>query len=124
MAYLNDQPEIQVCLVYGSHAGNSAGRTSDVDVAVAGRKPFDGHILLTIRGELTTLLGREVDLVDLRTLSGVILHQVLTKGRIVSVKNHDLYAQLIARLLFNEADMMPYYRRILRQRRGAFVHGS
>ena len=45
------------------------------------------------------------------------------KGKIVKNENKLLYAQLMARMLFDQADWMPYYNRILQARRKRFLHG-
>jgi hypothetical protein len=65
---------------------------------------------------LSAALGREIDLVDLQDVSGLILEQALCTGQVVKNADHDLYARLLKRLWYNQADMMPYVRRILEQR--------
>jgi hypothetical protein len=55
--------------------------------------------------------------------TGPILKQALSKGIIVRSNDKPSYARLISRRLFAEADMMPNYNRILRERRERFVNG-
>ena len=66
---------------------------------------------------------KQVDLVDLQSVSGTILHQALTKGNLVFVKDKNLYAEIIKKMLFNQADMMPNYNMILKKRREEFLDG-
>jgi len=61
-------------------------------------------------------LKKEVDLVDLQDVSGLILEQALCKAVIVKNDDHELYARLLKRLWYNQADMMPYVKQILAQR--------
>jgi len=67
--------------------------------------------------------SRAVDLIDLTTQSGPILKQAPSKGTILRNADKLLYARLITRMLFEEADMMPYYRRILAERRERYLNG-
>ena len=120
---LKEYPLIRLCLVFGSMASGRSTPDSDLDIAVAAEQPLTAETRLEVLEMLSTATGREVDLVDLMAETGPILKQALSKG--VIVQNHDklLYARLISRMLFAEADMMPYYRRILRERRERFIHG-
>ena len=52
-----------------------------------------------------------------------ILKQALSKGVLVQNLDKALYARLIIRMLYNQADMMPYHYRILRERRERFLNG-
>ena len=73
---------------------------------------------------LATATGREIDLIDLMAETGPILKQALSKGVVVENGDKLLYARLISRMLFLETDMMPYYYRILRERRTRFINGQ
>jgi hypothetical protein len=61
-------------------------------------------------------LGREVDLVDLQDVSGLILEQALCRSKVLKNADHLVYARLLKRLWYNQTDMMPYVKRILEQR--------
>ena len=65
--------------------------------------------------------GRPVDLVDLRTAGQPLLTQVLTKGTLVHCQDRQLYAELIKRMMFDQADFVPYQQRMLAQRRRAWI---
>ena len=116
-------PCIRLCLVFGSAASGRAGALSDLDIAVAAAAPLPAEARLHLSETLSGAMQREVDLVDLMVESGPILKQALTKGIIVQNADKLLYARLISRMLFSEADMMPYHNRILRERRERFLHG-
>lgn len=114
-------PDIQVCLVYGSAAAGRLRRDSDLDVAVAAHSKLGLEKRMSIQEALARGLGVEVDVLDLHTVSGVILHQALTTGVLVFARDHELYGDLISKMLFNQADMMPYVRRMMKERRDRFV---
>ena len=59
------------------------GADSDVDLAALFSRPVPAEAVLAARLDLSTLLGREVDLVDLRRASPILGHQVLRDGRLL-----------------------------------------
>ena len=120
---LKDYPEIQLCIVFGSAASGKISVRSDVDIAVAAHQALPAYRRLQLTEALSTATKRDVDLIDLVAVSGPILKQSLTKGVVVQNRDKLLYAGLISKMLFNQADMMPYYDRILRERRARFLYG-
>ena len=120
---LQQHKDIQLCLVFGSTASGRASSESDLDIAVAGEQPFSDDRFLELASEFSAATNREIDLVDLMAVTGPILKQALSTGIIVQNHNKNLYARLISQMLFNQADMMPYYNRILRERRKKFLNG-
>jgi hypothetical protein len=56
-------------------------------------------------------------------VSGPILRQALSKGSVIINKAPRLLAGLIKKMWYDEADMMPNYKRIVRQRVEAFARG-
>jgi uncharacterized protein len=119
---LQRHQDIELCIVFGSIAAGKASSNSDLDIAVAGEKPLSGDKYLELAAEISSATNREVDLIDLMAVNGPILKQALTTGVIVQNRKKSLYARIISRMLFNEADMMPYYHRILRERRKRFLN--
>jgi len=123
LSAIERHPFIRLCIVFGSTASGRAGAQSDLDVAVAAEAPLSPEARLALLESFIEVTGREVDLVDLTTENGPILKQALSRGVIVRNADRSMYARLISRMLFAEADMMPYYQRILRDRRERFIHG-
>ena len=121
---LEDYPQIQLATLFGSAARNQLTDHSDIDIAVASQTALSLDTRLELTDRLTQALHREVDLVDLQSVSGTILAQSLCHSRVILKKDVVLYADLIKRLWFNQADMMPYTRRILAERRRRFLHES
>ena len=67
--------------LFGSRAADSARTESDVDLAVLAEAPLDKVALWETAQDLALLLGRDVDLLDLRHASAVMRMQVISKGR-------------------------------------------
>ena len=120
---LAEEPGLRVAIVYGSAAAGKMRRDSDVDVAVLFGRPLDMDARLVLWGKLTDSLRREVDLVDLYDLGGEILHQVLTKGRVVIKNDEAAYYWLFKRMVYDREDFMRLVRRAQRVRIGRMIHG-
>jgi uncharacterized protein len=69
--------------IFGSEAAGSARPDSDVDLAALFSQPIAPEQLLAARLDLEILLGRNVDLVDLRRASPIVARQVLQHGRLL-----------------------------------------
>ena len=119
---LNRHPEIKLCIVFGSTAAGKASSDSDLDIAVAAGQPLSSEKYLQLVEDLSSETNREIDLVDLMIAKGIIASQALSTGVIMQNIDKGLYAQLISRMLFNQADMMPYYDRTVMERRRRFIN--
>jgi len=118
---LTGDSSVELALIFGSMAKGSGHPQSDVDIALAGRYPLPPEKLVDLATRLTLALGREVDLVDLNAVSSAILREALTNGRVLLNKNPELFGAIIKRMWYDQADMMPYVRRILTERRKSFL---
>ena len=114
---------LKVALVYGSAAAGTMRRDSDVDVAVLFDRPLDMDARLALWGRLSDALRHEVDLVDLYDLGGEILHQVLTKGRVVIKNDETAYYGLVKRMVYDREDFMGLVRQAQRERIGRMIYG-
>ena len=114
-------PSIKLGIVFGSLAEERATPESDLDLGVAATQALDTVMKTTLIEALAEITGRPVDLVDLQAVSGPILQQVLTQGQLIYCTDQMLYAALIRDMLFNQSDMMPYYDRMLAERRKAWI---
>jgi predicted nucleotidyltransferase len=120
---LRNFQDVKLCIVFGSAASDRFTPQSDLDIAVAGERPLTGEKLLELAEAFAEAANREIDLIDLATATGLILKRALSTGLVVQNLDKTLYARLISRMLFNEADMMPYFHRTLQERRKRFLDG-
>lgn len=113
-------PEILLAILFGSMAAGRASRDSDVDLALAAERPLTADEKMVLMAELAEATGRPIDLIDLHVVGEPLLGQIVKRGRRV-LGTDERYAELIKRHLFEEADFMPYYRRMLGERRAAWI---
>lgn len=117
---LSRQGDIRLAILFGSLAAGDATPQSDLDLAVLMGIPLSTETRMTLIGELSQAIGRPVDLIDLRVAGEPLLGQILKHGVRLFGNDTD-YAELLKRHLFEEADFMPYRRRILADRRQAWI---
>jgi predicted nucleotidyltransferase len=83
VALLDTRFGLDVLYVFGSTATETASADSDVDLAALFARPVPAAARLGVLGDLASVLGRDVDLVDLDDASPIVAMQVLRHGRIV-----------------------------------------
>ena len=92
---LEQRPNVELAILYGSHATQKATADSDLDIALAA----SGGITLEEKLSLAEALSREfqceVDLVDLDSAHGALLQEILTRGVCLIKRNLPLYEKLI-----------------------------
>ena len=111
---------IRMAILFGSLANGRATPQSDLDLAVLMDAPLSAEAKMALIGELSQAIGRPVDLIDLSVAGEPLLGQILKHGVRLLGRDGD-YAELIKRHLFEGADFMPYRRRILAERRRAWI---
>lgn len=114
-------PSVILVILFGSLANDRARNDSDLDIAVASSTPLTAQTHIAIIEDLVLAFGRPVDLIDLDRTHNPLLQQILTKGRRILCHDRTRYAELLLRMVYEEADFMPYYRRILSERRQAWI---
>ncbi len=120
---LRSEPGLKMAILYGSATNGKMRVDSDVDIAILLDRPLSADKKMELVARLERELQRDVDLVDLFFLNGTILRQVLIKGRVLIQKKRGALAELSKRMIYNQADIMPYVRRTLIERQQRFVHG-
>jgi len=114
-------PSVILAILFGSIVNDRARSDSDLDIAIATSTPLTPQTHIAIIEDLALAIGRPVDLIDLDRTHNPLLQQILTKGRRVLCQDQTRYAELLLRMVYEEADVMPYYRRILSDRRQAWI---
>jgi predicted nucleotidyltransferase len=118
---MSRHPSVVLAILFGSMANNRVRNDSDLDLAVATSIPLTAQTHIVIIEDLALAFGRPVDLIDLDRTHNPLLQQILVKGRRVLCHDRRRYAELLLRMVYEEADFMPYYRRILSDRRQAWI---
>lgn len=114
---------VRLGIVFGSTALGRETASSDLDLAVAASRPLTAGEKVALIDDLALACGRPVDLVDLSRETGVILHQSMTRGLVILNLDPVLYARLMLKMLYDQADMMPMRTMINQARLKAFAHG-
>lgn len=118
---LSRHSQLKLGILFGSIGRGQARPDSDLDLAVAADRPLDPDEKRRLIEEMAQLSSRPIDLVDLQTTGGLLLQEVLTKGKRIYTTDNRVYAELIKKMLFNAADFMPYRNRIIAARRKAWI---
>jgi len=124
VSVLQRHPSVTMAILFGSLAAGRGRLDSDLDLAVSTTAPLTVVARVELIDELAAAVGRPIDLIDLTQAHGPLLQQVLTTGRLMLCRNRTEYAELMRRQAYEEADLMPYYRRILATRRQAWIETS
>ena len=66
--YFAARTDVALALLFGSATSSSLRPDSDIDLAVAASTPFSQDTLEALRLELMDLMGRDVDLVDRKSV--------------------------------------------------------
>jgi len=86
-AALGHYPELQAIYVFGGYGAGEERPDSDVDLALLlppQRAKAAGDLALCeLRFEFESLLGREVDLINLRRVNTVFQHEIIQEGRTI-----------------------------------------
>lgn len=112
--------ELRLAILFGSQASGGATRDSDIDVAVLADSPLSAEFKLALMQQIALECGRPVDLVDLHTAGEPVLGQVLKGKRLLG--SDASYARLLTRHLLDAADFLPLQRRILAERKAAWIN--
>ena len=119
---LSELNGLRLAIVYGSAASGKMRADSDVDIALLFSQPMKSKAKMEIIEFLSECTDRSLDLIDLYDLNGTILKQVLCTGEVMFQDDSDARYELMRRMIFNQADMMPYVLRALKQRQERFVN--
>lgn len=122
-AVLVDYPEIHTLILFGSALRNNLRPYSDIDVAVAGNRILAFEKVRKLVNSINSVLPYPVDLVDMNAISGPILKEILCEGKVLRKASVEAFAQLIKKMIYNQADMMPNSRMILKRHCHRFVYG-
>ena len=103
--------DVVAVYLFGSLARGDTHAGSDVDLAILPRRPLESLARFDLQEELARLLGRDVDLIDLRSASTVLRAQVFTDDVLLYCGDR------FTRELF-EATALSDYARLNEERRG------
>ena len=112
-------PQIQLAILFGSHAAGTPSADSDIDLALLGDGPLPSGLKLELMGAIGAEFGRPVDIIDLHSVGEPLLGEIFKGKRLLG--DDETYAKLLTRHLIDSADFLPLRERILAERRAAWI---
>lgn len=122
LGVMEKHAEVCLCYIYGSVANGRAGHRSDVDIAVACRELMTPRDRMYLQEELAVALNCDVDLLDLSRATGTILRNAL-RGQCILCRATSVRYDTVRRLVYDQEDMQPLRRRLMKERRERFICG-
>ena len=116
-SWLSQQEKIQIALVFGSFAKNTQTSTSDLDLACLFLEPLTIDQQVEWIDRISRLTGREIDLIDLSTATGTVLHEAVTNGVFLKKGSPEAFARILKRMWLENEDFEKQRQRILAERR-------
>ena len=93
---INAKLDTEFIILFGSFAKENARDDSDLDLAYFSNTPLSSYDRFLLAGELATIAGREVDLIDLIDLKQadtVLTIQIFSEGLPIYIKNDNEYTR-------------------------------
>jgi len=117
--FLSRYAEFKLAILFGSQAMGNATGDSDIDLALLSDAPISSSKKLQLVEQIGAKFGRPVDIVDLFFAAEPVLGQVFKGKRLLG--DDATYARLLTKHLINTADFVPLQKRILTERRNAWI---
>ncbi len=112
--FFESQDDILLVILYGSQVTDHYTPSSDIDIAIAKKNTITFDEKNRLQLELSVVLKKEIDLLDIQNISGLIHYQVLTTGLCIKKKNNEaevLYHKHTMKALYWYEDYYPLYNR-------------
>lgn len=111
-AKLAKKYNLDLIILFGSHASGKVKPDSDVDIAFKGNEPLSFDDEQDLFGELVKLFERDdIDMVNLNTHSDIILlYEIFTAGKVLFQINDWSFSHLRMRSWFDFQDFKRYFK--------------
>ncbi len=118
-AFAKSHLDIAAVYLFGSHATGRQRKRSDLDLGVLFNKDIDGFKRVDLETELSNLLGKDVDLIDMGKSGPFLRHQVYKYGKKIYLDGTDFPFQFRAASIRDYLDTNH-----LRRVRRAYLYGE
>lgn len=99
VSILNKEIKPTLIYLFGSFARGEGRADSDIDLAVHAEMSLTGYQLFILSGELSSALGREVQLIDFKEASAVLGAQIVGNHQVLFCEDDVFRANLNIRFL-------------------------
>ena len=83
VAFAKAHPEISAIYLFGSHAVGHPRSKSDIDLGILFLKDVDGFTRINLETEISNLLKKDVDFIDMKKSSPFLRHQIYKYGKFI-----------------------------------------
>lgn len=104
---LQAAPEVQLAVLFGSHARGDAGSDSDIDLALRAG-PIDPHELDRLLADLERAAGRQIDLVTMDEAPPLLRFEIATDGVLLLERTPHAWSDFRARAMLDWWEWAPY----------------
>lgn len=88
--FINYEFKVNFIYLFGSFARGEGREDSDIDLAIHGESLFDPYELFTKANELSFIVKRDVQLIDLRDVSTVFAAQIVGNNELLFSKDENI----------------------------------
>jgi predicted nucleotidyltransferase len=110
--------EISALYLFGSYSSGHERSKSDIDLGVLFNQDVDGFARINMETEISNILAKDVDLVDMKRSGPFLRHQIYKHGRLIYHDESD-YAYIFRAKSINEYLDSDYSQRLRR----AYLNG-
>jgi len=121
-SYIEKESFIHLCILYGSAAKNNLTDRSDIDLAIGAEQGLSYEQCLSMSLEMTHMIGREVSVIDIDKMEGIILQEVLSKGITLKNAKPNYKAALISKMYDFSVDILPLQMMTMSKKIKEFLH--
>lgn len=111
--YFSGKPEVVAAYLYGSQAKREAKKESDIDLGVVLAESYKAkafyHPQIVFSQALTPILGKRVEVQDLRAARIDFSHRVLSEGKLLYVSNEEKRIKFETKILRDYFDLKPSF---------------
>ncbi|MBU0985757.1 MAG: nucleotidyltransferase domain-containing protein [Proteobacteria bacterium] len=113
-AFAKDHSVISAIYLFGSHASGHERSRSDIDLGVLFNGDVDGFTRIKLETEISNLLRKEIDFVDMRRSSPFLRHQIYKYGKSIYLDGTDFPFRFRAGSIrdYLDTDQLRRFRRI------------
>jgi len=104
---LKNMTEPEICIIYGSAARDELKPSSDLDIAVASEAGLSNEFCLELSIKFSLCSGREVSVLNLAKLEGLIMQEILNDGIRLRNINPNYLSGFIIKMYDFAEDVLP-----------------
>ena len=90
---INARLNTDFIILFGLFAKGAVRQDSDIDLAYFSNQTLSSYVRFMLAGDLATIAGREVDLVDIKQIDTVFTMQIFSEGTVIYLKDENEFTR-------------------------------